>query len=79
MFAGALLSLGRDAARPSRRRLAGRLFYGGFALLFLVPGFTFLIGVVLGYVMWPALLFGSLALVFGFGALYGLRLHWDDP
>ena len=79
ILAGAVLRLGRNAERPSRRRMAGRLIYAGKGLAFLVPGIALLIVFLAGRMEWPGLLGVAVFLLFGGGTLYGLRLHWDDP
>jgi hypothetical protein len=56
-----------------------RLFYLGFALLFLGPGLVIGTLALIGQMQLPALFAGAWAILLGCGALYSLRLHWDDP
>jgi hypothetical protein len=56
-----------------------RLFFLGLALLFALPGIGIVIGVLVGELMWPALIYPVLTLPVAFGVFYGLRRWWADP
>jgi hypothetical protein len=59
--------------------LAGRIWYLGWALIMLLPGFGIALSVARGVLMRPALIGAAVPLLIGGGILYGLRLNWDQP
>jgi hypothetical protein len=78
----AILGLGVALLIRSRKTVSlwgGRLFYLGFALMFLLPGLGIAALTLLGQLLLPALLGGLFAILIGSGVLYGLRIHWANP
>jgi hypothetical protein len=66
-------------SRKSVSIWGARLFYLGFALMFLLPGLGIAALTLLGQLLLPALFGAAFAIMTGFGVLYGLRIHWANP